>query len=92
MPIKNHSLTFKAVVSKMYFLYIILYTCQIVSELYNMNNNGTLVLRVDLTGDSAREFEIIKKRKGLKQNSEVARLIIREAYALLEHSPEVLTS
>jgi hypothetical protein len=49
-----------------------------------MSKNDTLGLRVELEGDSAKEFEAIKRARGLKQNTEVIRLIIREIYHSLD--------
>lgn len=37
-------------------------------------------IRIDLTGDLAREFLYLKKRKGIKNNSELVRLLIAEEY------------
>jgi len=42
------------------------------------------VLRVDLEGENARRFEAVKDNLGLKQNTEVVRSLIRDAYLKLQ--------
>jgi metal-responsive CopG/Arc/MetJ family transcriptional regulator len=37
-------------------------------------------IRVDLEGDLAKEFEYLKRVKGIKNNSELIRLLIAEEY------------
>jgi len=39
-----------------------------------------ITIRVDLEGGTARKFEIVKKILGLKQNTEVVRNLISDAY------------
>jgi hypothetical protein len=39
-----------------------------------------LIIRVDLDGDIAKEFLYLKKIKGIKNNSELIRLLIAEEY------------
>jgi len=39
-----------------------------------------ITLRVDLEGDIAKEFIYLKKIKGIKNNSELIRLLIAEEY------------
>ena len=38
-------------------------------------------IRVTLEGDIARKFDIIKTRKGIKNNTELIRLLIAEEFA-----------
>jgi len=39
-----------------------------------------LIIRVDLDGDIVKEFIYLKKIKGIKNNSELVRLLIAEEY------------
>ena len=45
-----------------------------------MSVKDKVSIRVDLTEDLAREFLYLKKRKGVKNNSELVRLLIAEEY------------
>lgn len=50
-----------------------------------MNNLfNKLLLRVDLDGDLVRKFQAIKKRMGLKNNTEVIRSLINQRYDELQ--------
>ena len=52
------------------------------------NSTEKVILRVDLTDETAREFEAIKNHLGLKLNTEVIRALIKEAYKeILSQSP-----
>lgn len=42
-----------------------------------------VTIRIDLMGDLAQEFLYLKKRKGIKNNSELVRLLIAEEYQRL---------
>jgi len=42
--------------------------------------NPKMVIRVALDGDIARKFELIKTRKGIKNNTEIIRLLIAEEF------------
>ena len=42
-----------------------------------------VTIRIDLTDDLAREFLYLKKRKGIKNNSELVRPLIAEEYQRL---------
>jgi len=44
------------------------------------------VLRVDLEGETAKWFEAVKDNLGLKQNTEVVRSLIRDAYLRIQPS------
>ena len=52
------------------------------SEKMNMSEEK-VTIRIDLTDDLAREFLYLKKRKGIKNNSELVRLLIAEEYQRL---------
>jgi len=43
--------------------------------------NNKVVIRVILEGDLARKFNLIKSRKGIKNNTELIRLLIAEEFA-----------
>jgi len=45
-----------------------------------VNNEVKISLRLDLSGDLADKFVWLKRRLGLKHNSEVVRQILTEAY------------
>ena len=45
-----------------------------------MNDEVKIGLRLDLSGDLADKFVWLKRRLGLKHNSEVVRQILTEAY------------
>jgi len=49
-----------------------------------MGEGRTISIRVDLSGELAKEFLFIKKRKGIKNNSELVRLLIAQEYQRLE--------
>ena len=49
-----------------------------------MTQFGTINVRVELEGENARKFEVIKKNLGLKQNTEVIRSLIRDAYLRIQ--------
>jgi len=44
-------------------------------------NDNKVAIRVTLEGDIARKFNIIKTRKGIKNNTELIRLLIAEEFA-----------
>jgi len=44
-------------------------------------NNNRIAIRVVLEGDLARKFNLIKSRKGIKNNTELIRLLIAEEFA-----------
>lgn len=44
-------------------------------------NIKVITIRVALEGDIARKFDIIKSRKGIKNNTELIRLLIAEEFA-----------
>jgi len=52
------------------------------SEKMNMSEEK-VTIRIDLTDDLAREFLYLKKRKGIKNNSELVRPLIAEEYQRL---------
>lgn len=43
-----------------------------------------LVLRVDLDGDAVGKFQALKKKLGLKNNTEVIRSLINQRYAEIQ--------
>ncbi|MGQ9719040.1 MAG: hypothetical protein ACUVWK_04280 [Nitrososphaerales archaeon] len=43
--------------------------------------SNKIVIRVALEGDIARKFDLIKSRKGVKNNTELIRLLIAEEFA-----------
>ena len=43
--------------------------------------NNKIVIRVSLEGDMVKKFNIIKTRKGIKNNTEIIRLLIAEEFA-----------
>lgn len=43
--------------------------------------NNKIVIRVILEGDLAKKFNLIKSRKGIKNNTELIRLLIAEEFA-----------
>ena len=43
--------------------------------------NTKIVIRVILEGDMVKKFNIIKTRKGIKNNTELVRLLIAEEFA-----------
>lgn len=50
-------------------------------EQKNTNSNKKTIIRVELEGDIARKFTIIKTRKGIKNNTELIRLLIAEEFS-----------
>lgn len=46
----------------------------------NMPSEKKVTIRIDLEGDLAKYFLYLKKRKGIKANSEVIRMLITEEY------------
>jgi len=42
--------------------------------------NNKVVIRVVLEGDLAKKFSLIKSRKGIKNNTELIRLLIAEEF------------
>lgn len=49
-----------------------------------MSENETLKIAVELKGDIKRKYEEIKNAKGIKQHSDLVRLLIAEYYLTLE--------
>jgi len=45
-----------------------------------MSEKEKIAIRIDLTGDLANNFLFLKKRKGIKNNSELVRLLIAQEY------------
>jgi metal-responsive CopG/Arc/MetJ family transcriptional regulator len=43
--------------------------------------SNKIAIRVTLEGDLARKFDLIKSRKGVKNNTELIRLLIAEEFA-----------
>jgi len=43
-----------------------------------------LTIRIDLEGELAKKFEIIKREKGIENNTDVLRNLISEAYKQLQ--------
>jgi|YelNatPaOPRAMG01_1025707.scaffolds.fasta_scaffold34442_2 hypothetical protein len=43
--------------------------------------DNKIVIRVVLEGDIARKFQMIKARKGVKNNTELIRLLIADEFA-----------
>lgn len=43
--------------------------------------DNKIVIRVTLDGDIVKKFNIIKTRKGIKNNTELIRLLIAEEFA-----------
>jgi len=41
---------------------------------------GKVFIRIDLEGDMAENFLLLKKRKGIKNNSELVRMLIVQEY------------
>ena len=52
----------------------------VIMEQKNTQRNNISV-RITLEGDIARKFNIIKTRKGIKNNTELIRLLIAEEFA-----------
>ncbi len=48
-------------------------------ELKNTYNNK-IIIRVVLEGDLAKKFNLIKSRKGIKNNTEIIRLLVAEEF------------
>ena len=44
-------------------------------------NSNKIAIRITLEGDIARKFNMIKARKGVKNNTELIRLLIAEEFA-----------
>ena len=42
--------------------------------------NDEIIIRVSLKGDMVKKFNIIKTRKGIKNNTELVRLLITEEF------------
>jgi len=51
-----------------------------------LTQSDPISIRVNLEGDNASKFEAIKKSFGLKQNTEVIRSLIRDAYIQLQQN------
>lgn len=49
-----------------------------------MSESEKLVIRIELENDLAKKFEAIKHEKGIKNNTDVIRNLISEAYKQLE--------
>jgi len=49
-----------------------------------MSEEKTISIRLDLVGELAKEFTYVKRRKGIKNNSELVRLLIAQEYQRLE--------
>jgi metal-responsive CopG/Arc/MetJ family transcriptional regulator len=43
-----------------------------------------IIIRIDLEGELARKFEVIKREKGIENNTDVLRNLISEAYKQLQ--------
>lgn len=43
--------------------------------------DNKIAIRISLEGDIARKFSIIKTRKGIKNNTELIRLLIAEEFS-----------
>lgn len=48
-----------------------------------MTQNDGISVRCELQGELAKEFDEVKKNLGLRQNTEVIRKLIRDAYLAL---------
>jgi len=53
----------------------------------NMPEEEKVTIRIDLTGDLAKHFLYLKKVKGIKNNSELVRLLIADEYRRTSGSP-----
>ena len=51
-----------------------------------MRNKAHFHIRVSLEGENAKRFEAVKNNLGLKQNTEVVRSLIRDAYLKIQPS------
>jgi len=49
-----------------------------------MTQKRSIGIRVTLEGENARRFEAVKDNLGLKQNTEVVRSLIRDAYLRIQ--------
>ena len=52
--------------------------------LVEMSKIDSMYIRVSLEGENARRFEVVKDNLGLKQNTEVVRSLIRDAYLKIQ--------
>jgi len=52
-----------------------------------MPQEEKVTIRIDLTGDLAKHFLYLKEVKGIKNNSELVRLLIADEYRRISGSP-----
>ena len=48
-----------------------------------MENNEKVSIRIDLDGELAKRFQLIKLKMGVKSNSELVRILISREYSRL---------
>ena len=49
-----------------------------------MTNEEKIQIRLDLEGELAEKFKIVKREKGLENNTDLLRLLITEAFKEIE--------
>jgi len=49
-----------------------------------MTETSKIQIRIDLEGDIADKFEVVKKDKGLENNTDVVRSLITDAFKKLQ--------
>ena len=54
-----------------------------------MPKEEKVTIRIDLTGDLAKHFTYLKGVKGIKNNSELVRLLIAEEYRRIAGAPPI---